>query len=246
MKNVFQTFGYSIGKKMLMGLSGLFLISFLVVHLLGNLQLLKSDPQPFNDYAEFMGHNPLIRTMEIVLFLGFALHIADGLRLAAQNRKARPMRYAVSAGSKNSSFSSRFMVSGGIIMLIFLLLHLISFFFLSRFSLDIGLGFDPSVWTGPQFGEEGHSLYHKTIRMLGEPWYCAIYVLAMIPVALHLHHGFQSAFQTLGFNHKKYSPFIKMLGTGFAILVPLAYAFICVWVVVCRYACDFYPAGLFN
>ncbi|MFM2377421.1 MAG: hypothetical protein RLZZ165_2518 [Bacteroidota bacterium] len=218
---------------MVMGLTGLFLIVFLVVHLIGNLQLL-SGPVAFNQYAEFMGTNPLIRAMEFVLFGGFILHIVDGLALKMQNAKARPIGYAVSSGSKNASWFSKNMAVTGVILLVFFILHLISFFLKSRFGVDVGFGVDTGHWEGGWVGtgenglEAGHtfSMWHKAAWLFSIPWYSILYIVSMIVVMMHLLHGFQSAFQTLGINHPKYTPLIKALGYGYAVLVPAGYCVI--------------------
>ena len=236
MGNISSAFSFSIGKKLIMGLSGLFLITFLPVHLAGNLLLFKG-AAAFNEYVEFMGHNPLIRVMEIVLFAGFAIHIVDGLMLALQNKKARPVGYAVNAGNKNSSLFSRIMPHTGIIMLVFLILHLVSFFVKARFGVDVPYeGIDPSQYSGPSFASQGAALglgagedwsaFHKTAGVFSIAWYSIFYVVAMVVISFHLLHGFQSAFQTLGFRHKKYFPIIKALGLGYAILIPAAFAVI--------------------
>lgn len=228
MKKLLSTFSYSIGKKMIMGLTGIFLIVFLVEHLIGNLLLL-SGPEAFNAYAHFMGTNPLVRAMEFVLFGGFILHIVDGLRLKMQNAKARPVRYAVTS-TQNASWFSKNMAVTGTILLIFFILHLISFFIKARFGVDVNFGVDPGCyegdWANAVHGEDGFSMYHKAAFLFSIPWYSAIYVVAMIVVMMHLLHGFQSAFQTLGLNHPKYTPLIKAIGYGYAVLVPLGFCVI--------------------
>lgn len=216
-----------------MGLTGLLLITFLVEHLIGNLLLL-SGPAAFNEYAEFMGSNPIIRALEFGLFGGFIFHIVDGLILAYQNKKARPVGYAVSSGSKNASWFSKNMAVTGTILLIFFILHLMSFFIKARFGLDVSFGVDANCYEGswvanPEWGlGEGHtmSMWHKAAFLFSIPWYSAIYIVAMIVVMMHLLHGFQSAFQTIGFNHPKYTPLIKALGYGYAVLVPAGFCVI--------------------
>jgi succinate dehydrogenase / fumarate reductase, cytochrome b subunit len=233
MKKLLSTFSYSIGKKMIMGLTGLFLIVFLIEHLIGNLLLL-SGPKAFNEYAEFMGSNPIIRAMEFGLFAGFIFHIVDGLMLWSQNRKAKPIGYAVNSGGKTSSWFSRNMATTGTILLIFFILHLISFFIKARFGVDVNFGVDPSKFEGAYLGSaeyglhpgETFSMYHKAAWLFSIPWYSAIYIVAMVTVMMHLLHGFQSAFQTLGLNHSKYTPIIKALGYGYAVLVPAAFCVI--------------------
>jgi len=225
-----------------MGITGLFLISFLVVHLAGNLLLFKGAAE-FNAYSEFMGHNPVIRTMEIVLFAGFLFHIVDGLMLAAQNRKARPVQYAVQAGSKNSTLFSRIMPHTGIIMLVFLILHLVSFFVHARFGVDVGYeGADAAKYAVSNLGQAPETIgldaemtwspYHKAQALFSITWYSIFYIVAMAVISFHLLHGFQSAFQTLGFRHKKYFPLIQTVGLGYAILIPAAFAAIPVYFLI--------------
>jgi succinate dehydrogenase / fumarate reductase, cytochrome b subunit len=250
MKKLLSTFSYSIGKKLIMGLTGLLLIVFLVEHLIGNLLLL-SGPQAFNSYAEFMGGNMIVRILEVGLFAGFLFHIVDGLWLWAQNRKARPVRYAVKPGNKNASWFSRNMATTGTVILIFLILHLATFFIDARFDADLSFGVDgrnynvegwasnpqglnlglPADATPGQVYEalgipehEDTSMYHKAAWHFSIPWYSAFYIVCMVLLAMHLVHGFQSVFQTLGFNHSKYTPIIKALGYGYAILIPAGLA----------------------
>jgi succinate dehydrogenase / fumarate reductase cytochrome b subunit len=233
MKKLLSTFSYSIGKKMIMGLTGLFLIVFLLEHLIGNLLLL-SGPVAFNQYAEFMGSNPLIRAAEFILFGGLIFHIVDGLMLKIQNAKARPVGYAVSSGTKNASWFSKNMAVTGTILLIFLILHLISFFLKARFGVDVNFGVDTIKWEGDWAGtaeyglspEHTFSMWHKSAWLFSIPWYSIIYIISMVVVMMHLLHGFQSAFQTLGLNHPKYTPLIKAIGYGYAVLVPAGYCVI--------------------
>jgi succinate dehydrogenase / fumarate reductase cytochrome b subunit len=244
MSTLTQSFSYSIGKKLLMGLTGLFLVLFLVVHLVGNLLLLVG-PEAFNDYAEFMGTNLLIRISEIGLFAIFIVHIVDGLMISAKNAKARPVKYAVKAGGANSTWFSRNMKWTGLFFLVFLIIHLCSFFLTSRFGVDIGVGISeeynylqPGMET---LSAEPISLWHKTAAQFTVEWYVAINVAAMVFLIFHLNHGFQSAFQTLGWNHKKYTPIIKLVGTGFSILVPIAFAAIPVYFVVMKHMGNLLP-----
>lgn len=203
-----------IGKKLLMGLTGLFLITFLVVHLGINLCALVDDGgELFNNAAYFMGHNLFIRTAEIGLFLGIIVHIVDALLLTLQSRKARPVAYAVVDGKANSRWYSRWMGLLGTLILMFLIVHLIHFWVKSRFT-----GIED------EYGRE--NLYLVMVNTFKIHWVVLVYVLAQISLAYHLLHGFQSAFQTLGFNHPKYTPLIKIVGATFAILVPTLFAII--------------------
>lgn len=207
-----QTLSSSIGKKLLMALTGLFLISFLMVHCGINACIFFNDGgETFNAAGEFMSHNPVIRTMEIGLFAGLLLHIADGLLLWKSNNDKRPVKYAVVNGAANSTWYSRSMGLLGTLLLIFLILHLKHFWVVSRFTDEITSG------QQTLFGEM------KEV-FVGNPIIVLIYVLGCASLSYHLLHGFQSAFQTMGWSHPKYTPFIKSLGAGFAVLIPVVFA----------------------
>lgn len=201
----------SIGKKFLMGITGLFLISFLLVHCFINALIFVNDGgETFNKGAEFMGTNWLIRTMEIVLFGGIILHIIQALVLTLENRKARPVAYAKVDGAANSKWYSRWMGLLGTLILMFLIIHLKHFWVVSRFTDHI------------TSGEE--TLFDEMLEVFEEPWVVIVYCLSMVSLAYHLLHGFQSAFQTLGLNHSKYTPLIKKTGIAFSIIIPLIFA----------------------
>ncbi|TAG07377.1 MAG: succinate dehydrogenase [Cytophagia bacterium] len=209
----------TIGRKLLMALTGTFLILFLLVHLIGNLQLLLPDKGvAFNEYAYFMGHNKLIQVVSIGNFFFIVLHIIVSIVLTLSNQKARPVAYAYQAKDQKSSSASRQMMILGSIILLFLVMHLAHFWAKSKFG-----GLAETTLSG---GVTGHNLYLETVEVFKIWWIAVIYVVCMIGVAFHLVHGFQSAFQTFGLNHKKYTPLIKTLGLGFSILVPLLYALI--------------------
>jgi succinate dehydrogenase / fumarate reductase cytochrome b subunit len=206
----------TLGRKLIMALTGLFLILFLVVHLLGNLQLLKSDGGvAFNRYADFMGHNPLIQIISVGNFFFIVLHIVTSILLTLRNRAARPVQYAFTQEGKSSNWASRNMMLLGTIVLIFLVVHLQAFWAKSKFGGLAETSLD---------GKTVHNLYEATQVAFSESWIVGLYVLSMIGLAFHLFHGFKSAFQTLGLNHRKYSPAIHHLGVAFAVFVPAAYA----------------------
>ncbi|MEY4610416.1 MAG: hypothetical protein RL246_735 [Bacteroidota bacterium] len=199
----------SLGKKLLMAITGLFLISFLVIHCGLNATIFLNDGGvSFNEGAEFMGTNPIIRTMEIVLFGGLLLHIFDGLRLWLDNKKKRPVAYAVVDGAANSKWYSRSMGLLGTLLLLFLIIHLKHFWYFSR--LTDGL--------------ESRTLFAEMQSVFTNPWVVIVYVLGCISLGYHLLHGFQSAFQTLGWNHPKYTPTIKMIGAIYAIVISAVFA----------------------
>jgi succinate dehydrogenase / fumarate reductase cytochrome b subunit len=194
-----------------MGVTGLFLCSFLVVHCgLNSLIFFNDGGKLFNEGAEFMAHNVFIRTMEIVLFIGILFHIIQALVLTLQNKKARPIGYAVTNGKANSKWYSRSMGLLGTLILIFLIIHLNHFWVVSRFTDHI------------TSGEE--TLFDEMKEVFENPVWVGLYMLSMISLMYHLMHGFQSGFQTLGLNHPKYTPFIKGLGFWFSIIIPFVFA----------------------
>ena len=194
-----------------MGITGLFLITFLVVHCFVNALIFVNDGgESFNKAAEFMGTNVFIRTMEIVLFAGIIWHIVEALILTLANQKARPVKYEVTNGNANSKWYSRWMGLLGTLILMFLIIHLKHFWVVSRFTDHI------------TSGEE--TLFEEMKEVFENPFVVVLYVLAMFSLAYHLMHGFASAFQSLGINHKKYTPLIRTIGTAFSIIVPLVFA----------------------
>lgn len=200
-----------------MSLTGIFLILFLTVHLIGNLQLLNNDGgESFNIYADFMGHNPLIQTISIGNFFFILLHAFIGIILWLQNRSARGSRYAVQT-TANTTFTSRNMAWFGIIIFVFLLVHLFQFWL----QMKVG-NVDPVEYNGA----EVKNLYAEVSVAFSNIGFVIFYAICMLVVAFHLNHGFQSAFQTLGLNHKKYTPLIKGLGTAYSVIVPLGFAII--------------------
>ena len=195
-----------------MALTGLFLCSFLVIHFLGNITLY-TNPVQFNEYTRFMSSNPIIRVMEIVLVAGFLTHIIDAIMLTRANKKAQPVKYAMD--KKQSSWYSRNMGLTGSVILAFLVLHLQSFWY--------GYKFGSPAYATDSAGLPIKDMYTMVIEAFGEFWYSGLYVIAVTLLGIHLNHGFQSAFQSVGLRHKKYTPTIKMLGTAFSILISLGF-----------------------
>ena len=217
---VIEALTSSIGRKVLMAGTGLFLILFLIVHLLGNLQLLKGDGgEAFNKYAHFMGHNPLIQTISWGNLGFILLHVVLAFYLSAKNKAARPVNYAYYDQSKSSKWSSRNMLLLGTIVLVFLVVHLAQFWAKSKWG-----GLQEVVYAGETHAF--HNLYEATAGAFSEWYFVALYVISMVGLSYHLLHGFWSAFQTLGLQHKKYSPLIKTVGVIYAVVVPLLYAVI--------------------
>jgi len=199
----------SISKKLVMALAGLFLLTFLPLHLIINLMLLKSDPDPFNKAAQFMASFPLIKILEVVLIGAILIHISWGIYLQIQNWIARPVGY-VSAIKSETSFFSRFMIWTGATILTFLVLHFFNFFF-----IKLGI-----VKGNP---EDFYSVAHSLFKI---PAYDFIYLGCFALLGFHLFHAFYSAFQTLGLNHRVWSPVIKVIALIYAIIIPTGFAFI--------------------
>ncbi len=220
MGSIANAFSSSIGKKLIMGITGLFLISFLVVHcFLNAFVFFDNTGVLFNEGAHFMATNWIIRAMEVVLMAGLLLHIVQGARLTFQNQAARPVKYAYNDGNANSKWYSRSMGLLGTLLLIFLIVHLSQFWTVSRFT---GI---------PTIDANGHEdLYAVMKETFSNIGWVILYVLSMISLGYHLLHGFASAFQTLGWNHKKYTPIIKAIGVWFSILIPLIFAAMPVWI----------------
>lgn len=208
----FKFFNSSIGKKIMMAVTGGFLIVFLIVHLAGNFTLFWG-AEAFNGYVLTLDLvKPLIRVVELVLLTAFLLHIFNGLRLWIENKKARgSANYKISGSSENTTLFSRTMFVTGSIVFIFLVLHLATFFWRFNFYDPSGLAND-------------HLYYDIVIEFFQMWWYVGIYIIAVILLGFHLNHGFQSAFQTFGWNHKKYFPLIKKIGTAYAILMAVGFA----------------------
>ncbi|MCX6290467.1 MAG: succinate dehydrogenase cytochrome b subunit [Bacteroidetes bacterium] len=202
-----KMFYTSVGRKLIMALTGLFLCVFLLEHLYGNLQLYKIDGgKAFNEYTEFMTGNMFIRAVEFILFAGILVHALDGLMLTLANRKARPVRYAVSRQSQNSTWFSRNMGLTGSILFVFFVIHLREFFFAHR------------------FGGATESMAASVANAFTTAWYASLYIVAMIILGFHLNHGFQSAFQTLGLSNHKYIKTWKCAGTVFALIMMIGFA----------------------
>lgn len=212
-----QTFTSSIGRKIVVALTGLFLIIFLIGHVSGNFFLFKDDGgQAFNEYAEFMSSNQLIFVIRILLYITIIVHIVQTLLLTIHNRKARPVGYAVNNRQENSTWTSRNMGILGTLILIFLVMHLSNFWWKM-------INGDVPMITYESRGEI-KDLYAVVVGAFSELWLVIFYVVMMIFLALHLAHGFQSAFQTMGWRHPKYTPVIRKVGLAFAVLVPILFA----------------------
>lgn len=213
-----QFFSSGVGKKVIMSLTGLFLILFLVIHLIGNLQLLKDDGgESFNLYAAFMVSNPLIKTVSYGLYFFILLHAIQGILIAGYNKSTKGSKYAVQ-NSPKTTWASKNMALLGVLILAFLLLHMGDFWYKMKFTEQL-----------PMIEYDGQSvkdLYGRVALAFQELWIVMAYLAGLLALGFHLWHGFQSAFQTLGLQHRKYTPAIKTLGKLYAIIVPLGFAII--------------------
>ena len=198
----------SLGRKVVMALSGFFLITFLLVHLGVNLSLF-AGRESFNAASHFMGHNPLIQLMQYVLAAGFILHIAMGIILEWKNKMARPIRYAKNNAAASSGWASRNMIVTGVLILLFLILHMRNFF------VEIKFGHVPDD-------------YELVTQLFKNPLYVVIYVISFILLGIHLSHGFQSAFTSVGARSPKYLSWVKKTGILFSYLIALGFSVIAI------------------
>ena len=218
----------SLAKKYVMALTGLFLCLFLAGHLAGNLQLLlktgAEGQQVFNEYAEFMTTFPLVKILSYLTYLSVLFHVVDGVVLSIQNKKARPGRYVKEKGRVNSKWSSRNMGILGTIILLFMVSHMHSFWYKMHFgAMPMHNGLKDLYTVVVNFFSPTNSL--GLFAVIG-------YVLAQAALAFHLSHGFQSGFQSLGLSHVKYNNVIEKAGLAFAIVVPVLFASIPVFLYV--------------
>lgn len=218
-------FTSAIGKKIVVGLSGLFLISFLVIHcglnacIFADLSIF--DPadngEMFNRAAHFMGSTVLIRIIEIFLFVGFFIHIIQSYQLTVQNRRRRGIGYEKPLGERGSKWYSRSMGLLGTIILLFLIVHISAFWWPSRVSQTL----QPVSYGN---GVEMHNLFLRMYEVFQSPAIVVLYLLACLSLAFHLAHGFSSAFRTMGVHNRKYIQMLRGFGYFFAVTVSLLFA----------------------
>ena len=205
-----------------MSLAGLFLISFLAVHLAINLTLVFSGSRElFNRAAYFMGTNIVLKVMEIVLFGGFMLHIIFGVYIQLQNWFARPQRY-LKENYSQTSFFSKFMIHTAAIITVFLVIHLMDFYFKAKV-----FGHVPVVtYDGKDYHDLGILVVEK-FHILG---YVIFNIACFLFLGFHLLHGFWSAFQTLGLDHWRYTPLIKALGIIYTVVITGGFVYIPIYI----------------
>jgi succinate dehydrogenase / fumarate reductase, cytochrome b subunit len=225
-----QFFTSSIGKKFMMGATGFFLITFLIVHAGINAMIFFNDNgETFNHWAHFMGSNLIVRTLEIGLMAFLLLHIYQGLSLWRQNHNARPIKYAVTKGDGKSKWYSKTMGLLGTLILIFLIMHFYHFWIPSRFGGMASIQPLAETTLGQEYNNQPvHNLYQEMLTVFNGNSYALIiiifYVLGCFSLCWHLLHGFQSAFQTFGIHHKRYTPLIKTIGVVYSVGISLLFA----------------------
>jgi succinate dehydrogenase / fumarate reductase, cytochrome b subunit len=194
----------SIGKKIMVALTGLLLCGFLITHLAGNLFLFVG-ATAFNRYAEFLESQALLPLAEGGLLVLFLIHIALSIRARLADAAARPVGYQVAADKGARTPGSRTMAASGSLILLFIIIHV------ATIKYQVG-------------GMKGSDLFAHVTGWFRNPLYAGFYVVAMIGLGLHLSHGVQSSFQTFGVNHPRYTPAIKKIGLAFAAIIALAFA----------------------
>ncbi len=248
MSEIKQTFNSSLGKKLIMALTGLFLCTFIIVHVGGNLLLFSNDNGfGFNVYANFLTHFPPIEVIAYILYLSIVVHALYALIITLKNRKARPVGYAVTSKS-DATWSSKNMGLLGSFLLLFIVIHMSDFWFrylkvktmgFKAYRTDLGTGKTTESTYTPPVADFSHSvstennveivrvkdLHARVVYSFSQLWYVIFYVIAMGALSFHLLHGFQSAFRTLGWVHRKYTPIVYAVGTWFFdVIIPLLFA----------------------
>ena len=216
-----RVFGSSVGTKLLIGVTGLLLFGYLLIHLLGNLMVFAGQ-ETFNHYAHALAGNPLVIPAEIALLLLFLVHIYKAVRMWTANLAARPVAYQKKtwAGhTSRKSVSSTTMIWTGLLVLIFVVIHVAHIKYGAWYQIG-----DPPV----------RDLYRTEIDVFSSPLWVVAYVISMIAVGFHLRHGIASAFQSLGADHPVYTKRLGVLGTTLAILIAGGFAVIPIWVYLTR------------
>jgi succinate dehydrogenase / fumarate reductase, cytochrome b subunit len=216
-----QFFTSAVGRKIVMALSGLFLITFLLVHvglnscIFNDIVNPEDDGSMFNRAAAFMGDSYVIRIIEIGLFAFFILHIIQGYAVEISNRKRRKQGYQVALGNRGSTWMSRSMAILGTLIFIYLVIHISQFWVPSRIT-----GLEEIEYNGKQY----HNLFIRMYEVFQAPWVVILYLVGVGALLFHLLHGFHAAFRSIGVHNKKYLSLLKGLGYGFSIIVCILFA----------------------
>ncbi|HWJ28247.1 MAG TPA: succinate dehydrogenase cytochrome b subunit [Flavisolibacter sp.] len=219
-----QFFSSAVGRKIVMALTGLFLISFLIVHVGLNCCIFYDLPifnhndngSMFNRAAHFMGSSWAIRLMEFILFGGFILHIIQGYIVEIKNKSRRNKGYQVPLGNRGSTWYSRNMAILGTLVFLYLVIHIAQFWVPSRITYNLN--------EVTYRGVEVHDMFSKMYEVFQNEWVVILYLVGVIALAFHLFHGFQSAFRTMGVHNRKFMLMLKSLGYGFTVIVCVLFA----------------------
>lgn len=217
----------SIGKKFIMSISGIFLMMFILVHLAINSLLIFDDTgELFNQGAHFMATNPVIKIVEPVLAIGFIIHILWSLIISYQNWRARPVKYAKSNTSGASTWVSRNMLILGALILVFLVIHIINFFWVIKFNPHSM----PKAEIGGIIVEDAYKLVSGLF--INSVYYCILYIVGAILLGLHLTHGFWSAFHTIGLNNRNWRSRLEWIARIYAIIVAVGFSVIPLYFII--------------
>lgn len=217
-----QFFTSPVGRKIVMALTGIFLITFLMVHVGLNACIFadwvdaNDNGEMFNKAAHFMGSTIITRILEGVLFIGFIIHIIQGYVIEAKNRARRGQGYRIGLGSRGSTWMSRSMALLGTLIFMFLVLHISKFWWSSRVTQDLS----EVTYNGVKM----HNLFLRMYDVFQNPVIVVIYIISVLALGFHLWHGFHSSFRSMGVHNKKYLSLLKGLGYGFTVLVCVMFA----------------------
>ncbi|NIR48149.1 succinate dehydrogenase cytochrome b subunit [candidate division KSB1 bacterium] len=216
----------SVGKKVVMAITGLAMIIFLIEHLSGNLLLFNKNPEPFNKYSHFLiSFGSILVVVELILVAILVFHMISGISIALGKRKARPSRYAKTGsagGASKKTFSSMTMIYTGILLFVFVVIHLKTF--------KYGPGIEEGYVVATNGGEQIRDLHGLVYDVFQKPGYVIWYVVSMMFLGFHLRHGFWSAFQSLGAYHPRYMPIIYSVGIIVAIVLAVGFLGIPLWI----------------
>ena len=203
-----------------MALTGLFLCLFLIVHLSANCLLLLPEEMAqeyYNGYSTFLRENPLIKVIAYLLYLSILLHVIYAVIITIRNRKAKPTRYAVNQSSANSTWASQNMGWLGGLVLIFIVIHLVNFWARIKLGMGEAVGYD---------AQGNKDIYEVTYSLFQNIYYVLFYTVLMVPLGLHLYHGLESGFKTLGFYHRKGLKVLAKVALAYAIIISLGFGII--------------------
>jgi succinate dehydrogenase / fumarate reductase cytochrome b subunit len=215
MSSRLRVFDSSVGSKLLIGITGLFLVLYLFIHIAGNTMVVFG-PAVFNEYAHTLAGNPLIPVIEIVLLIAFLIHVYKTVRMFFGNQQARPVAYAqkkFAGRPSRKTLASSTMIASGLWLLVFIIIHVKTFRFDAHYQTASGI----------------LDLYRVEMEALASPLAVAFYAISMVIVGSHLWHGFASGFQSLGLDHPRWTPRLLAAGKVFAVVIAGGFIAIVLW-----------------